>query len=63
LFTHDQSKAFKCNKCTKSFGTNAHLKRHQFVHTDEKPFKCSNCGKSYKVKSDLRQHELKIHKK
>ncbi|XP_034747424.1 uncharacterized protein LOC117956459 isoform X1 [Etheostoma cragini] len=61
--THDSrcKKPFRCSECGKSFGNNAHLKRHMITHTGEKPFSCSVCRKSFTQSESLKMH-MRTHK-
>jgi len=49
-------KVYGCADCSKSFCTEADLKRHVAVHLDNKPFKCDKCQKTFTCKSSLNVH-------
>ena len=52
-----------CEICSKSFGNNSDMKRHQrTVHENEKPFECEICLKSFGGKITLKTHERTAHK-
>ncbi|XP_050523135.1 zinc finger protein OZF-like [Daktulosphaira vitifoliae] len=54
------TRCFECNECSKSFMSNADLKRHKYVHSGMKPFKCNICLKSFSQRISLTIH-LRIH--
>jgi len=51
-------KQIKCDVCSKYFGTNAKLKRHQQIHTGK--YKCNICLKNLSCKLCLTNHQ-RIH--
>ena len=53
---HLNTKAYKCNVCSKTFSANYRLVLHARVHSDEKLFTCDICGKSFMKKNTLTYH-------
>lgn len=59
--THTGTKPYKCELCTKAFGTSGELGRHmKYIHTHEKPHKCPLCDyesvEASKIKRHMRSH-------
>jgi uncharacterized Zn-finger protein len=56
--TEDPSKQYVCDRCSRRFRRQEHLKRHiRSLHTDEKPFTCTDCGKKFSRSDNLSQHQ------
>jgi DNA-directed RNA polymerase subunit RPC12/RpoP len=56
--TEDPSKQYVCDKCSRRFRRQEHLKRHiRSLHTDDKPFTCTDCGKKFSRSDNLSQHQ------
>ncbi len=55
---HLNIKAFKCDKCSKSFIRNSTLKIHYRTHTREKRYECpyKACGKKISNMGNMRTH-------
>ncbi|KAF8462914.1 hypothetical protein BDZ91DRAFT_319925 [Kalaharituber pfeilii] len=57
---------FHCSydDCTRKFGRQEHLKRHEIIHTGEKPFLCPvpQCGMAFNRPDNLKSHKER-HKK
>jgi uncharacterized Zn-finger protein len=57
-FTDDPSKQYACDKCSRRFRRQEHLKRHiRSLHSNEKPFPCPECGKKFSRSDNLSQHQ------
>ena len=62
MYTHDESKAIKCDVCSKLFYNKSSFEIHYRTHTGEKPFACQICDRKFASKSNLSTH-LKLHTK
>ncbi|XP_030385393.1 zinc finger protein 235 [Scaptodrosophila lebanonensis] len=52
-----------CDKCGKSYGSQGHLTRHQWVHVGkhERPFECNHCAQRFYTKQFLADHLVRRH--
>jgi KRAB domain-containing zinc finger protein len=60
-FVVKKYKLFRCQECSKIFGSKRKLGRHMTVHKNEKPFCCQFCDKSFTQSWSLAAHRRKIH--
>ena len=59
---HENIRNHKCEKCGKSFLSNAHLRRHRSVHENEfQNHKCDICKKVLSSKTYLLKHMKMVH--
>ena len=71
LVVHGSIKDFKCDFCSKSFGTNVNLQRHletkgvsnhlQRIYDSKDQNMCNLCNTKFTCKGSLTKHELLIH--
>ena len=54
---HNKIKAFKCEKCNRSFTQKHSLKNHLLIHSGEKPYQCLYCKRRFRVKYNLKLHQ------
>ncbi|XP_073831431.1 uncharacterized protein [Musca autumnalis] len=57
---HPEIVPFKCDKCSKTFVVEEHLKIHTNRHMGIKNFQCELCDKSFSFKFAMKQH-MRIH--
>ncbi|CAB4029980.1 zinc finger 271-like isoform X1, partial [Paramuricea clavata] len=60
MSTNEDSGAFKCTLCTKSFEQQEHLDLHIKWHNGCRPYSCKECGAKMKYKGSLTVH-MKLH--
>ncbi|XP_062033535.1 zinc finger and SCAN domain-containing protein 4-like [Lepus europaeus] len=60
--SHNASKSYECEECSKVFRYSSHLIAHQRRHKNERPFVCAECHKGFFQTSDLRVHQV-IHQR
>lgn len=60
--THEETKAFKCRLCQKSFVNATNFKIHfRGVHEDTKDNKRNSCGKNFSLPENLKSHFKLFH--
>jgi uncharacterized Zn-finger protein len=58
LSSQTDSKDFPCDKCSKTFLSDAYLKKHKRNSHAEKNFLCDLCSKTFRSGSELKTHQL-----
>ncbi|CRK98348.1 CLUMA_CG011708, isoform A [Clunio marinus] len=53
----DNSRAYQCETCFKTFKDKSKLRSHREIHTDERNIICPDCGKAFKTMNCLRNHK------
>ena len=51
-------KAYKCDRCVRTFNRSSDLKRHQLAHLENKPYTCCLCGRQFTWLGNFQKHYL-----
>ena len=60
---HEKIKAFKCDRCDRTFKRLHHVKDHMKLKHESKEFKCDICYLEFALERDLKKHKSAVHAK